>query len=116
MTKLRQTAAVFCLAALAGCGLSHPQPMSGGHYSDPYDNCVANMAVLGGDVTAPHVVLGTIQGSGTVLTSFGRETAVRNAIWDACQKYPNGDAIINFEGDSQGKSVYYSGVVIQWKR
>jgi len=49
-----------------------------------------------------------------VFASLGRETAMRNAVWDACQKYPAADAITNFDGDSRGNSVYYSGVVVQW--
>jgi hypothetical protein len=90
--------------------------MSGGHYADPYDNCLANIAVLSGGVNTPYTVLGTIQGSGQVLASSGKRTAMRNAVWDACKKYPQADAIINFEGDSQGGSVYYSGLVVKWKK
>lgn len=101
------------IITISGCKLG-PQPMSGGHYTNPYDNCVANLTVLSGGVTSPHIVLGTIQGSGTVFTSLGKKTAIRNAVWEACEKYPNADAIINFSGDSQGNSVYYSGIVIKW--
>lgn len=104
---------VLSFTTMIGCKLG-PQPMSGGHYANPYDDCVANMVVLSGGVTTPHIVLGMIQGSGTVFASLGKKTAIRNAIWEACRKYPDGDAIINFMGDSQGSSVYYSGIVVKW--
>lgn len=113
---LNRALIIVVLVALASCV---PQPMSGrptfgSTYGSEYERCVANMSVLSGDVSAPHVVLGPVRGSGTVLTTLGKQTAMRNAVWTACEQHPDADAISNFEGDSQGNSVYYSGLVIKW--
>ena len=79
-----------------------------------YQQCVANMTIFNGSISIPHKVLGTVNKSGVVLSSLGRKTALRHATWEACEKWQDTSAIINFNGDVEDNSLYYSGIAVKF--